>query len=121
MKLIFSSTFDCRERRILPFAMGQGYAIVLSYNQMKFKSNRKHFTNDLVKKCENNFPTHNLLKTNILYPHPLALVVLTLRTFKDFEEPLRVLTMYQGIPKTFTQANIPHSNQYFETFLAYHF
>ena len=51
------------EQCIRHFAMGQGYAIVLSYNQMKFKSNRKHFTTDLAKKDKNNenFQTYNLL------------------------------------------------------------
>ena len=54
VKLIFSSTVDCRKRRIGHFAMGQGYDIVLSHNQMKFKSDQKHFTTDLAKKGENN-------------------------------------------------------------------
>ena len=54
LKLIFFSTFDCRERRIHHFAMGQAYAIVRSYNQMNFKSKQKHFTTDLAKKGENN-------------------------------------------------------------------
>ena len=41
------------------------------------------------------------------YAQPLVLVVLTFRTFNDFEDHLWVFTMYQVLPETFTQANIP--------------
>ena len=67
MKLIFFSTFDRRERRIRQFAMGQGYAIVLSYNQMKLKSNRKLFTTDLAKKGENNESLKMKISKPIIY------------------------------------------------------
>ena len=86
---------------------------------MKFESNQKHFTTDLVKKGENNEFWNMKISKPIIYLWCLPLGLS--RTLKDFEEPLGVLTMYQVIPKTFTQANIPPSNQNFETFLAYKF
>ena len=67
MKLIFFSTFDRRERRKHHFAMGQGDAIVLSYNQMKFKSNRKPLTTDLSKKGENNESLNMKISKPIVY------------------------------------------------------
>ena len=83
----------------------------MSYNKMKSKSYRKHFTSDLANKDENNKfricklakknenkQTHNILKKQY-YMHAQYSTLGLSRTLNTSEDNVGIFTMYQVIPR----------------------